>query len=1165
MSGFVHLHVHTQYSILDGASNVKKLINRAKELEMPAIAITDHGNLFGVKEFHKTAKAAGIKPILGCEAYVARRTRFDKDKDVKEDKSGNHMVILAKNHIGYKNLVKLISYSWIDGFYSKPRIDKEILYKYKEGLIISSACIAGEIPRYVRSGEMDKAEAVILELKAEFGEDFYLEVMRHPTNDPMADQTVYPQQVIANNGIFELAEKTGVKVIATNDVHFIRAEEAEAHDRLICINTNSLVTDTKRMRYTKQEYLKSFEEMQKLFSDHPEVLENTLEIEAKVEEYSIDHEAVTPQFTIPEGFQDDDDYLKHLSFEGAKLRYGEITDEVKDRLDFELNTVKKMGYPGYFLIVWDFIRAAREMGIWVGPGRGSAAGSVISYCLRITDLDPLKYGLLFERFLNPDRISMPDIDIDFDEDGREKILEWVVEKYGYDRVANVVTFGTMAAKSAIKDVARVENMSIGDATRMTKMIPDGVTELGKAYNASPELKALRDTGDDASKKILTYAEMLEGSVRQTGIHACGVIIGRDALINYIPICISKESKLLVSQFEGQYLEEVGMLKMDFLGLRTLSINKDTVAMIEKLHKKKIVLEELPLDDSLTYDLYAKGLTSAVFQFESPGMKKYLKELQPNRFEDLIAMNALYRPGPIKYIPSFINRKNGKEEIKYNLPAMQEILEETYGVTVYQEQVMLLSQKLANFSKGDADKLRKAMGKKQRSVLDKMKPAFLEGSKANGYDAKICEEIWNDWEAFAEYAFNKSHSTCYAYLSYHTAYLKAHYPAEFMAANLSRNLSDIKEITKLMETCRRMKISVLGPSVNESELKFSVVKDQTIRFGLSAIKNVGEMAARSIIEEREKNGKYTDIFNFFERVNYTIVNKRTFEALALSGGFDEFKELKRYQFFSERGNEPVFIDTLMKFGGRVQGDKEKNQLSLFGEAISTEIIKPQIPEREPWSQIFELNKERDLIGLYVSSHPLDPYLFEIHHMCNMVLSDLNDLKELKGRDLIFGGFVTKTETMTDKRGNPYERFVIEDYTDSHSFALFGKNYINFGKYIKPGLSLFIHGEVQNRSFGREVTDELEFRFKTIHVFSDVKAELIKKITMTINVDFIDDLFLTVLEEVCVASKGKVQLAFRIVEPSTGTNISMFSRNYLISITPEFVEFIEENDFLGIKVN
>jgi len=1164
MSNFVHLHVHTQYSILDGASKVSKLIEKAIEYKMPAIAITDHGNLFGVKDFHKKASAKGIKPIIGCEVYVARRSRFDKDKDTN-DRSGDHLILLAKNLIGYKNLIKIVSLSWIEGFYGKPRIDKDLLFANKEGIIVSTACIAGTIPRAIRNGKIEEAEQSLLEYKEQFNDDFYLEIMRHPTTDPNADQSVFPQQEIANKGVIELSKKHNVKVIATNDVHFINAEDADAHDRLICINTGVLVKDPNRLKYTKQEYLKPVAEMEKLFVDIPEAISNTVELAEKVEQYSIDYDPIMPVFEIPTQFENSDEYLKHITYEGAKERYTELTPEIKERIDFELETVKRMGYPDYFLIVWDFIKTAREMGIWVGPGRGSAAGSVVSYCLKITNLDPILYGLLFERFLNPDRISMPDIDIDFDEDGREKILKWVEEKYGHNKVANIITFGTMAAKMAIRDVARVQDIKLSDANNLTKMIPDGITELSKAYKASPELKKARESGEKEIQSTLKYAETLEGSVRQTGLHACGIIIGREDLINYIPLCVSKESNLLVTQFEGQFLEEVGMLKMDFLGLKTLSINKDAVEIIRNKHNVTIDLETIPLDDKKTYDLYSKGNTVAVFQFESPGMRKYLKELKPNRFEDLIAMNALYRPGPIEYIPSFINRKHKREEIKYDLPEMQEYLEETYGITVYQEQVMLLSQKLAGFTKGDADTLRKAMGKKLRAALDKMKTSFIEGCKKNGHDIKICEKIWTDWESFALYAFNKSHSTCYAYLSYQTAYLKAHYPAEFMAANLSRNLDNIKEITKLMEACKQMGLNVLGPDVNESDLKFNVVQNKTIRFGLAAVKNVGESAAKAIIEERNKNGKYSDLFNFFERIPLTVVNKRTIEALVLSGGFDSFEEIKRHQFFANDNKDSFFIDTLIKYGSKFQQDKGNNQLSLFGDSIAVEISKPSIPEREPWSNIFQLNKEKDLIGLFISAHPLDPFRFEIENLTTNSLSELHDLKPLLGREISFAGFVTSQSTFSDKNGNPYGRFQIEDFSDSFQITLFNKNFIAYSNYFQPGIGLFIKADIQTRMYGKNEGNEIDLNIKSIMMLSEVKKELIKKITLQIPLKSIKKTFITDLENICSQNKGPIRLSFNVYDVDSGIKLSMLSRKYAIQITNQLIDFIEDNPDISFRIN
>ncbi len=1111
---FVHLHVHTQYSILDGASNTKKLIKRAAELNMPAIAITDHGNMFGVKEFlneikkhndnelkkEKEAAAKGevyqarlIKPIVGCEMYVARRSRFDKDKN-NDDKSGYHLIVLAKNKVGYNNLVKLVSLAYIEGFYSKPRIDKELLFQYKEGLIISTACLAGEIPSAIRNGNFETAQSLVELFKKEFGDDFYLELQYHPTNDPTADTEVHKIQEKVNQGLIQLARKNNVKLICTNDVHFINKEDAEAHDRLICINTNVPVNESNRLRYTKQEWIKSYEEMYELFKQVPEVIENTLEVASKVEVYDINHPPIMPIFPIPESFGTEKeyaskfneqqlieefgednykrlggyekvlrikfeyDYLKYLVAKGKIERYGEtIPKEIEDRIQFELDTIKRMGYPGYFLIVQDFIAEARKMGVSVGPGRGSAAGSVVSYCLRITDIDPIKYGLLFERFLNPERISMPDIDIDFDEDGREKILKWVVNKYGEDKVANIVTFGRMGAKMAIKDVARIQNLPAQVSNQLTKLIPEkpNIT-IDEAIELSPEFKNEALNGAPLIKEIIAYARTLEGSIRQTGIHACGIIISRDPLIEHIPVFKSKETDLLVTQYDGHYLEEVGMLKMDFLGLRTLSIILDTLEIIKERHGIKLDINNIPLDDKKTFQLFSQGLTTSIFQFESDGMKKYLKELKPDRFEDLIAMNALYRPGPIKYIPQFINRKHGKESIVYALPEMEEYLKETYGITVYQEQVMLLSQKLANFTKGEADTLRKAMGKKQRDVLDKMKDRFMQGCKANGYDLTIVERIWSNWESFAEYAFNKSHSTCYAYLAYQTAYLKAHYPSEFMAANFSRNLGDIKEITKLIAECRRLNIKILGPSVNESQLRFTVDQKGNIRFGLGGIKNLGKAAAQAIIEERKK-GKYTDIFNFAERLSSNTVNKKAYEALVYSGAFDEFKEIKRHQFFIPE--EKPFIELLVNYSQQVNKKTETLQNTLFGDTIPVNTNKPSIPKGEEWSLPYTLKKEVEYIGFYISSHPLQPYEFDIENLTNIKLNDLvNNFESLRGKELKFAGIVNKVVSKTTKTGKPYLTATIEDFTDQFTFSIFGQDYVNFEKYFKEGLSIIIKANI-----------------------------------------------------------------------------------------------------------
>ncbi len=856
---------------------------------MEAIAITDHGNMFGVKEFHSTATKKGIKPIIGCEIYVAKRSI--SEVNVKEDRSGDHLILLAKNLKGYKNLIKLISTAWIKGFYYKPRVDKELLEKYHEGLIASSACLAGEIQDDILQGSMTGAEDALKSYINIFGEDFYLEIQRHETYDPDADRSAFPLQQKVIEAFRKLSVKYNVKVIATNDVHFINAEDAEAHDRLICINTAKDIDDPNRLRYSKQEYLKSEEEMRAIFTDIPEAIDNVAGLVAKIEKYKLDHGPIMPEFELPAGYDDKDEYLRFLTYQGAKERWGSLTREQSDRIDFELDTIAKMGFPGYFLIVQDFLRAAREMGVSVGPGRGSAAGSAVAFCLRITDIDPIKYDLLFERFLNPDRISMPDIDIDFDEDGRDAVLRYVVNKYGHDKVAHIITFGSMAAKMAIRDVARVQKLPLPDADRLAKLVPErpGIT-LSQAYMEVPELAREKESSNKLVAQTLKYAAVLEGSIRQTGVHACGIIIGKDALDNYIPLCTAKDTDLYATQYDGSHVESVGLLKMDFLGLKTLSIIKDALDNIKRSRGIIIDLENLPLDDKKTFQLFSNGETTGIFQFESTGMKRYLRDLIPNRFEDLIAMNALYRPGPMEYIPKFIRRKHGTEAIDYPLPVMEKILNDTYGITVYQEQVMLLSQELGGFTKGEADSLRKAMGKKKRSIMDEMKLKFQEGCSKKGYDENIVNKIWSDWEAFAQYAFNKSHSTCYALVAFQTGYLKANYPAEYMAAVLSRNISDIKKITTFMDETRRMGMEVLGPDINESNLKFTVNKDGNIRFGLGAIKGVGESAVLQLIEEREKNGLYKNIYDLAERVNLNSLNKKNLEAMAVAGAFDCFPEI-----------------------------------------------------------------------------------------------------------------------------------------------------------------------------------------------------------------------------------------------------------------------------------
>lgn len=1161
MINFTHLHVHTQYSILDGASDVAQLIKKAKDDEMPAVCISDHGNMFGVKHFFNEAKKQGIKPIIGCEIYVAEGSR--KEKRGKEDRSGYHLILFAKNKTGYENLTKLVSLAWTEGFYYTPRIDWELLRKYNEGIIASSACLGGEIPQAIMNKGEKAGEKLALQFKETFGDDFYLELQRHQSGNPEKDKDVFENQVKVNEVLISIAKKLDIKLIATNDVHFINAEDAEAHDRLICLNTGKDLDDPARMSYTKQEYFKTQEEMNKLFEDIPEALENTNEIVNKIEDFELNRDPIMPEYRLPEGFDNEDDYLRHITYEGAKERYEEITDEIRERIDFELSVIKNMGFPGYFLIVQDFLNAAREMDVSVGPGRGSAAGSVVAYCNRITDIDPIKYNLLFERFLNPDRISMPDIDIDFDEDGREKVLDWVVDKYGYNKVAHIITFGTMAAKMAIRDVARVEKLPLSDADKLAKLVPERPgTSLKKAYKEVPELNNAKKSDNELIVKTLKFAETLEGSVRHTGLHACGVIIGRNDLVEHIPVCTSKDSKLLVTQFDGNHVESVGMLKMDFLGLKTLSIIKDAVENVKESHKIDLDISSVPLDDEKTLELYSRGETTALFQFESPGMKKHLKALKPNRFDDLIAMNALYRPGPMDYIPSFIARKHGKEPINYDLPEMEEFLRDTYGITVYQEQVMLLSQKLAGFTKGQADSLRKAMGKKKKDLMEQLKEKFIDGCKKNGFDIKVVNKIWNDWEAFAQYAFNKSHSTCYAYVSYQTAYLKAHFPAEYMAAVLSRNFTDIKKITIFMDEAKRMGISVLGPDINESRLKFNVNKEGNIRFGLGAIKNVGESAVVKIIEERSEKGPFKDIYDFVERVPLTQINKKTIEALATAGAFDNLDKIKRGQYFAIDSKESTFIESLIRYGNMFQNDKDTQQQSLFGGQNSIEIVKPPISNTEDWPKLEKLKREKELIGVYLSAHPLDDFKMETEQFCNATLTDFDDLNNIKGRELTIAGIVIEVRHAIAKNGNPYGFLTLQDYTDSYRFALFGKDYENFRKYCYEDYSLLIKGKVQPKPYR---DNELEFKIKQIMLLSQVREELVESISLTIPLNSVSNGLIEEIKTFALIKKGKALLKFKIVDTEENIIVNMFSRSERIDITNELINYLDEKSEIQYSIN
>ena len=1162
MTAFAHLHVHTQYSILDGASSIPLLIDKVKELGMEAIAITDHGNMFGVKEFHNTATKKGIKPIIGCEIYVAKRSINTVNE--KEDRSGYHLILLAKNLKGYKNLIKLISIAWIKGFYYKPRIDKELLAQYHEGLIASSACLAGEIQDEILNGSITGAEAALKTYTDIFGEDFYLEIQRHETYDPEADRSAFPLQQKVIEAFKKLSAKHNVKLIASNDVHFINADDADAHDRLICINTAKDIDDPNRLRYSKQEYLKSEEEMRVIFKDVPEAVDNVAALVNKIEKYKLDHDPIMPEFELPEDYTDKDEYLRFLTYSGARERWGDaLTEEQTQRLDFELEMIAKMGFPGYFLIVQDFLRAAREMGVAVGPGRGSAAGSAVAFALKITDIDPIKYGLLFERFLNLDRISMPDIDIDFDEDGRESVLKYVVNKYGHDKVAHIITFGSMAAKMAIRDVARVQKLPLPDADRLAKLVPErpGIT-LSEAYAEVPELAREKGSTNKLIAQTLKYAEVLEGSVRQTGVHACGIIIGKDSLDNYIPLCTAKETSLYATQYDGSHVESVGLLKMDFLGLKTLSIIKDAIENIKKSKGIDIKVEDFPLDDKKTFELFSNGETTGIFQFESTGMKRYLRDLEANRFEDLIAMNALYRPGPMEYIPKFIRRKHGTEKIDYPLPVMEKYLNDTYGITVYQEQVMLLSQELAGFTKGQADSLRKAMGKKKRSIMDEMKMKFQEGCAKNGHDEATVNKIWSDWEAFAQYAFNKSHSTCYALVAFHTGYLKANYPAEYMAAVLSRNISDIKKITTFMDETRRMGMDVLGPDVNESHVKFTVNKDGNIRFGLGGIKGVGESAVLQLIEEREKNGPYKDIYDLVERVNLNSLNKKNLEAMAVAGAFDCFPSILRAQYFSLDTRGTSFIESLIRYGNNAKNVKNSNQQSLFGETGGFDMVKPEPTPSADWPKLEKLNREKEVIGIYLSSHPLDDFKLEINTFATASLADLQNIREYLDREVIVAGMVTETRNGISKNGKPYGSFTLQDYTDSFRFMMFDKEYVENSKFFTTGYYLLIKGRVQKRKYKE---DELEFKIKTITLLSSVKDELIKSVTLKIDPQNISNDMIYELRELVQQNKGETELKFLFIDSGDKISLPMFSRTMRVRLNNDLISYLEDHPGIDYKVN
>ncbi len=1247
MAPFIHLHVHTQFSLLDGQASVKALVDKAIADGMPGLAITDHGNMFGAKEFFnyvnkvngstkkkiKEAEAEGdtekadslrrqiLKPIFGCEMYVA-----NKDLHEQTDKrdTGRHLVVLAKNERGYHNLIKLVSKAWTEGFYSHPRTDKKELAEHREGLIIASACLGGEIPRLLQAGRIEEAEEQVRWWKETFGDDYYIELQRHRTNVPGGNRDVFEIQERVNPELIRIARKYDIKMIATNDVHFVNAEDAEAHDRLICVSTNSNLTDPNRMHYTKQEWMKTQAEMNEIFSDMPEVLENTIEILDKVETYTLDHGPIMPTFAIPEEFgteaeyrsriteqelfdeftrdengnvvlsQEDAeakikklggyeklyrikleaDYLAKLAYEGAERRYGKDRGkDIDELIKFELHIMKTMGFPGYFLIVQDFITAAREqLGVSVGQGRGSAAGSCVAYCLGITQIDPVKYDLLFERFLNPDRISLPDIDIDFDDDGRADVLRYVTQKYGEENVAHIITYGTMAAKSAIKDVARIEQLPLSESDRLTKLIPKRMpTVNGKelkptlqnCYDHVPEFKPELSSPNDLIVETLKYAKALEGTVRNTGVHACGVIICRDKITDWVPVstAIDKASnskeKIIVTQYEGRVIEETGLIKMDFLGLKTLSIIKEAVANIKQTRGIDVDMDTIPIDDQKTYQLYCEGRTTGTFQFESAGMQKYLRELQPSTFEDLIAMNALYRPGPMDYIPEFIARKHGKAPIVYDIPVMEKYLKDTYGVTVYQEQVMLLSRLLANFTRGQSDTLRKAMGKKLIDKMNALKALFLEGGQANGHDAKVLEKIWADWEKFASYAFNKSHATCYSWVAFQTAYLKANYPAEYMAAVLSRNRTDMEKLSGFIDECKKMHIPVKGPDVNESFAQFGVNKRGDIRFGLAAIKGVGENVVVEIINARNNGGPFESIYDFVERVPYSALNRRIFDALAMAGAFDCFKSMVQREDFFELNNKGESLsEALLKYGQLFQNDKQNRSMSLFGfedESMATG-GRPAIIPAPRWVDAIKLEKERELVGTYHSANPLDPYFMELHYG-TMSLKSFGELVPVDGMEVTLGGMVTDFTSRPAKNGGNYGIFKIQDYTGSHEFMVFGNDYIAYHNYGVPGTPILIRG-----AFGRRFKSQTEIRFRItqMQLLNDIKGTVCSGITIKLPMQDCNETLLELLAEHAKSTDKELgTLAFQLTDTDLQRNITLDS-SQRIPVNKELVEMLEQMD-------
>lgn len=1244
MEDFVHLHVHTHYSILDGQSKVPYLVDKAIKNGMRGMALTDHGVMYGIKELadycasvNKKRKAEGLepfKPIFGCEMYVAHHHKEDRNKEAG-DGSGYHLIVLAKNYQGYKNLTQLVSRSWVDGYYYRPRTDRDDLEKYHEGLIVCSACLGGEIPQKIMKGDISAAREAVEWYHHLFGDDFYLELQRHEVTDPTlrANREVFPLQQKVNQVLQDFSKEYGIKLICTNDCHFEDKETAEAHDHLLCLSTGKDLDDPSRMVYTKQEWFKTREEMNVVFSDIPEALRNTTEILDKVEFYSIDHGPIMPCFPIPESFGTEEqwrkkfteeelfheftsdengenpmpadkakdvierlggydkiyrikfeaDYLAKLAYDGARKCYGDpVPENVKEHINFEVHVMKTMGFPGYFLIVQDFISAAREeLGVWVGPGRGSAAGSVVAYCLGITKINPLKYDLLFERFLNPDRVNLPDIDTDFDDDGRGKVLRWVMDKYGVENCAHIITYSSMAMRNSIADVARVEKLPLERANALKKAIPERLPDgpdgkarkmnLMNAVACVPELREAEVSADIRERNTIKYAKMLEGTVRGTGIHACGFIISRDPISNWVPISTADdpdfpELKCAVTQYDGHVIESTGLIKMDFLGLKTLSELKEACKVVKQTVGVDIDIENIPIDDELTYKLYQEGRTTGTFQFESPGMQNNLKKLHPTVFEDLIAMNALYRPGPMDYIPEFIRRKHDPSLVTYDIPCMEKYLKDTYGITVYQEQVMLLSRQLANFTRGQSDALRKAMGKKKKDIVDQMKPLFIAGGEKNGHDAKILEKIWSDWEKFASYAFNKSHATCYSWVAYQTAYLKAHYPAEYMAALMTRRFSDIGEITKLMEECKSMGIPTLGPDVNESYVEFGVNKKGEIRFGLSAIKGMGSAAADAIVKERQANGPYKDIYDFVERVNLRDVNRKALESLALSGGFDCFS-LIREQYFAANNKGDVFLDILIRFGQQYQMDKSSAANSLFGEMqADIAIVVPPVPQAEAWSSIEKLYKEKELVGIYLSAHPLDDYSLILNKMCNTTCAEVGDRdlrEQLASReDITFGGIVTKVTQRFSKRGEPFGVVTIEDFNGPGELALFGEEWGRWNGRLTEGCSVFVTAKCSKKY---QNSQYYSLTISNIEYLQTVKDNRVERFTISINSDVINDVTVDDILSMITDTEGRTKLYINLHDEQSGANILLFARSQGIEVKKNLVDYITETQGMSYTVN